>query len=102
MSKKDLLLFLNIQKAFDSVQHDIMERIAHAIFPHGKFASRRLRHTNRGEAMVSIGTALSESFVILEGVGQGDPSSSFKYLLVHDVFLGALHSDKLRHLEASL
>ena len=68
------------------------------IFVETEFAEIWMRWTNRGTAHISIGDKISESFPIETGVGQGDSSSSSKYLIMHRVFLAALLSPRMSHL----
>ena len=68
------------------------------IFVETNFARNWMQWTNRGTAHISIGDKISEPFPIVSGVGQGDSSSSSKYIIMHQVFIAALLSPKMSHL----
>ena len=91
-----ILLCLDIRKAFDSIFHDLMEIMMKKIFVNSKFADQWMQWTNRGRGHVSISDKVSDTFELKKGVGQGDSSSSSKYILMHCVFIAALTSPKMQ------
>ena len=93
-----LIMFLDIAKAFDSIRHDLMDRVINLIFPDTDFASLWLRWTNVGQAHVAISNLKSQDFSLTVGVGQGDSSSSAKYIILHSIFAKIFQSPKLAHL----
>ena len=93
-----ILLCLDIRKAFDSIFHDLMEAMMDKIFVDSNFSSIWMRWTNQGTAFISIDDKVSDTFEIKKGVGQGDSSSSAKYIIMHQVFIAALTSPKMQHL----
>ena len=97
-----LVMFLDIAKAFDSIRHDLMSKTIADIFinptPDESFANLWLRWTNHGQAHVAVGKLISENFNLTVGVGQGDSSSSAKYVILHALFTKIFESPKLSHL----
>ena len=68
------------------------------IFVDSEFARLWMGWSNRGSAHIAIKDQTSETFDISVGVGQGDSSSSAKYIMMHSVFVAALKSPRLQHL----
>ena len=93
-----LVMFLDIAKAFDSIRHDLMHRVIKLIFSENDFADIWLSWTNIGTAHVVINALKSQSFPLNVGVGQGDSSSSTKYIILHALFAKVFQSPKLAHL----
>ena len=93
-----LVMFLDIAKAFDSIRHDLMNRTIADIFTDSNFAEIWLQWTNQGNAHVAVGKLISENFSLSVGVGQGDSSSSAKYVILHTLFTKIFESPKLSHL----
>jgi hypothetical protein len=79
------ILSLDIKAAFDSIYADAVSEILKHLFSR-ELAGAFDNLTSKGVAAIAYAALLSEEFDIVKGAGQGDPSSSFKYLLVHSVF----------------
>ena len=87
---KAQILLLDIQAAFDSVFTDVIHEITNYLFPNSNIPDIINSLTTRGQGFLSIGGKKSDIFALTKGSGQGDPLSSFRYTILHHVFITIL------------
>ena len=91
------IVSLDVAAAFDKASWFTMRKCAIIAFGE-KFANIWADWCESGQAFVDVGGVVGGKFGITQGCGQGDPSSSLRYLLIHNVFLAALQSKPLIHM----
>ena len=87
---KAQILSLDIQTAFDSVFTDVIHEITKYLFPASNIPDIINSLTTRGQGFLSIGGKKSSCFNLTKGSGQGDPLSTFRYIILHHVFISIL------------
>ena len=87
---KAQILSLDIQAAFDSVFTDVIYEITNYLFPNSNIPGIINSLTTRGQGFLSIGGKTSDIFSLTKGSGQGDPLSTFRYIILHHVFISIL------------
>ena len=78
-----VLAFLDLKAAFDTIKHDFMNHLTSILFPVGPFAVRYAQLAHAASAKVCVNSVRSQSCFMQIGSGQGDPSSSSRFLLGH-------------------
>ena len=81
------LVFIDIKAAFDSISIQSLKEILSFIFPDSPLPDIIHSLSSGGEAVVEVNRFLSLPFPILRGAGQGDNLSSFKYNVMHHLFI---------------
>ena len=87
---KAQILSLDIKAAFDSVFTDSINEILNYLFPNSNIPGIINSLTTLGQGFLSIGGKTSDSFSLTKGSGQGDPLSTFRYIILHHVFISIL------------
>jgi hypothetical protein len=94
MKRQDVqgqICFLDIKSAFDTANINSINTIMEFIFPNSDLPEKMHALTRKGLAKVNIGGTVGEEFELTMGAGQGDPQSSFRYLVLHTYFIEALN-----------
>ena len=87
---KAQILSLDIKAAFDSVFTDSINEIMNYLFPNSNIPGIIDSLTTKGEGFLSIGGKSSDIFSLTKGSGQGDPLSTFRYIILHHFFISIL------------
>ena len=80
------LISIDIKAAFDSAQHCTLNAIFEHLFPDNFLIQKIAKFSHNPTARVNINGVLGSVLKISKGVGQGDPASSYKYLILHHLF----------------
>ena len=89
INKKGLsaaLISIDIRAAFDSAKHSTLNATLLHLFPNNSIIKKIAKFSHNPVAQVNIGGVLGSEIKLSKGVGQGDPSSSTKYLVLHHLF----------------
>ena len=96
------MLFIDIKSAFDSISTDTLDNILKHIFPNSPLPNIIHSLSAGGVATVEVNNFLSHPFRIYKGAGQGDNLSSFKYNIIHHLFIYLLWELIKTHLPHSI
>ena len=80
------LLSIDVRAAFDTTRHTTTNAILAYVFPESAIAQIISKLSHNPIAQVNIGGFLGSDVYLSQGCGQGDNSSSTKFLLVHHLF----------------
>ena len=80
------LISIDIKSAFDSALPSAINGCLSKLFPNNLIVDRIAKFSHVANAKISINGVLGEEIRVSQGVGQGDPSSSPKFLLLHKLF----------------
>ena len=80
------LISIDIKAAFDSAKHSTLNAALLHLFPNNSLIKCIAKFSHNPVARINIRGVLGEEIKLSKGVGQGDPASSTKYLVLHHVF----------------
>ena len=92
------LIFFDLKQAFDKTLYKVADEIICHVFPEGNFAKVWTNLTNGGSFYVAVNGHKSESYILKQGFGQGDPSSGSKFNIYMHIFIALLKSPKFKQL----
>ena len=84
--KSAALVSIDIKAAFDSAKHTTINAILTHIFPDNPLIQKMALFYHNARARVNMGGYMGREIHMSKGTGQGDPSSTFRYLLLHHLF----------------
>ena len=80
------MISIDIKAAFDTIKHSTLNASLKHLFPDNPLIDIIFRLSHNPTANVCMGGHLGEDIQISKGCGQGCPSSTFKYVVIHHVF----------------
>ena len=86
-----------MKAAFDTTKHTTTNAILAYVFPDSAIAQIIFQLAHNPIAQVNIGGCLGSDVYLSQGCGQGDNSSSTKFLLVHHLFNFFLERFLIKH-----
>ena len=95
--KNPVLIFFDIKSAFDSIFPETVHSILSYLFPNSNLPKMINALTREGTAYCEVGRAISNTFKLSIGAGQGDPLSVARYNITHHLFISFIsHLQKQR------
>ena len=80
------LISIDIKAAFDSARHSTLNAALSQLFPDNYLIDRIAYFAHNTIAKINVNGVIGRELKLSKGVGQGDPSSGMKYLVLHHIF----------------